>query len=145
MATSTVPVLKNQLKKNLQARVGLSGVQVTQGPPFPLPEVEFIWLGDVKGRQEWATIASPTKPKEEHYDLKVWIRVLRSNTPDDFKTAGDRAFALLAELENELRGDPSVTNTVRVAHVGEFDFQEDAGAEMNQALLEVTVHVRARI
>jgi hypothetical protein len=143
--TSTVPVFKHQLLVNLQARVGLNGVQITHGPPFPLPEPEFIWLADVDGHQDWAAINVVTKPKEETYDLTVWIKVLRSTTPDDFKTAGDRAFALMAEIEQELRGDPSVANTVRVAHVGAYKFTEDANAEFNEAILRITVHVRARI
>ena len=142
MATSTVPVFKNQLKTNLLARAGLSGVQVTHGPPLPLPETDFIWLGDVKGAQDWLAML---KTKQEHYDLTVWIRALRSTTPDDFKTAGDRVFALMAELENELRGDPTVTGTVLIAAVTGFTFREDAAAELNQANLEVFVNVMAQI
>ncbi len=138
MATSSVPAFKAQLKTNLLARAGLANVQVTHGPPFPVPEIEFIWLGDAQGTQEWAGGA---KLKSEQYDLTVWIRVLNSSTPDDFKTAGDRAFALLAELENELRGDKTVSGTVTSAEVTDFDFQEDATAEQNIAVIQTTVRV----
>lgn len=138
MSTSSVPTFKAQLKTNLLARTGLANVQVTHGPPAPVPEAEFIWLGDVRGSQDWA---AGQALKSEIYELTVWIRVLASTAPDDFKTAGDRVFALLAELENELRGDKTVTGTVTSAQVTDFDFQEDATGEQTLAVIEVTVQV----
>lgn len=142
MASSSVPSLKHQLVLNLQARPGLANVQVTHGPPLPVPEAEFIWLGDAQGTQ---TRESAGNTKLETYNLQVIVRVLSSTTADDFKTAGDRAFALMAELENELRGDKTVSGAVRDAEVTDFDFKEGANAETNEALLDVTVHVQALI
>lgn len=142
MASSTIPAMKAQLKTNLRARTVLANVQVTHGPPFPVPDAEFIWLGDVTGAQSWLAFQ---KTRKEEYDLKVWIRVLTSSSPDDYKTAGDRAFALMAELENELRGDPTVSGTVTTSELTDFDFREDATGEQTVALLEATVHVQSFI
>ena len=152
MASSTVPALKLQLRTNLLNRAGLSGVQVTYGPPTPQPgwgndinTVEYVWIGDVQGSQQWFTFTTPGGQREEDYDLKIWIAVQKATGLDDYVTAGNRAFALMAEVENELRADHTVTGTVQQAEVTGFIFIEDAKAEMNEARLEVTVHVKAII
>lgn len=142
MATSTVPAFKAALRTLLQARTGLANVQVTYGPPLPVPESEFIWLGDVQGAQDRAAMAGTTV---EQYDATVLIRVLTSTAPDDFKTAGDRAFALMAEVENCVRADQTVSGTVNTAHVTNFVFEEDAAPEQTSALISVTVQVTAYI
>jgi hypothetical protein len=142
MASSTVPAFKARLKTNLLGRAGLTGVQVTHGPPLPVPEPEFIWLADAKGTQDFMTAAAQ---RDEEYDLTIWIHVVTNSTPDDFKTAGDRAFALMAEIENELRGDRTVSGTVMQAHLTDFVFLEHGSAESQEAQIEITVHVKALI
>ena len=152
MASSTVPALKLQLRTNLAARAGLSGVQVTYGPPTPQPgwgndinTVEYVWIGDVQGTQAFSIFNASGGQRDEEYDLKIWISVTKATSPDDYQTAGNRAFALMAEIENEVRADHTVTGTVQQAEVTGFIFIEDAKAEMNEARLEVTVHVKALI
>jgi hypothetical protein len=69
MASSTIPALKIALLKQLQARPAspaCSSATATRGPE---PETEYIWLADVKGRQEAATIG--TRARNETYTLTV--------------------------------------------------------------------------
>ncbi|MEZ5101169.1 MAG: hypothetical protein R3C15_15485 [Thermoleophilia bacterium] len=144
MATSTVPTLKANLQARLQARVGLAGVQVSYGAPFPMPEPEWIWLADVEGEQEPAALGR--QRRSETFRLEVLVRVVRS-TLDDQEAATERAYALAAELENELRSDPTVGVAADfIAQIGgPFRLAEDANAEQRVASLVVTVTCRARI
>ena len=61
----------------------------------------------------WATAA---KGKSEEYDQRVVILVLREGA--DMASADARCFALYAELENYLRGDPTVNGAVIDATIG---------------------------
>ncbi len=121
MATSTIPTLKANLVVQLAARPGLSGVQVSYGPPLPNPQREYIWVGDVECDQEFATMAAPNQ-RHETYRTEVVIGVLLEGT--DTKAADDRCFALLAEMETQLRGDKSVNGAVETAMLESFRLTE---------------------
>lgn len=145
MASSTIPAFKSALLAQLAARAGLANVQVSYGYPGPVPEVEYIWLADVRGEQAIAVMGR--RSREEHYQLTVLIKTETSGVaPADQQTATERAFTLMSELENQLRTDPTVNSTVRVAQVeGPIELVELAGKEARGALLTVTVAVEQRI
>lgn len=121
MATSSVPTLKANLVTQLQARPGLSTVQISYGPPLPDPQREYIWVGDVTGDQAFATMAAPNQ-RHENYRVTVIVGVLREGV--DSKAADDRCFVLLGELETQLRGDVTVNNAVTEAHLSTFRLTE---------------------
>ena len=144
MATSTIPALKAALLSLLQARAGLSGVQVTYGMPAvsPPPRREFIALTDADGDQETAALGRTRR--EEVYRLKVLCSVLREGS--DQQSATERAFALAAEIVSALRADPSVTGTVRTALVdGPLQLEEGASDQHRTALVTLSVLCTARI
>jgi hypothetical protein len=143
MATSTIPALKLALQTQLAGRVNLAGVQISYGFPGPEPEVEYIWLADVKGQQHLATIG--TRARDETYTLTVLIKS-QNMDPADQRTATERAFALMAELEAQLRTDPTVNGSVQVAQIeGPVELVELAGDASRGALLTVSVYCKARI
>jgi hypothetical protein len=142
MATSTIPAFKSALLSRLQARAGLSGVQVTYGWPTGSVKRESIMLGGATGTQEFRTIGATQKM--ETYTLDVYITVIREGHARQ-QNADERALALMGELEDELRDDPTVNNTVLTAEVGRIDLQPMAGAETREARLTVGVNVMARI
>jgi len=145
VATSTIPTLKKNLQTLLQARAGLTGVQVSYGYPGPEPEAEYIWLADAKGDQHAATIG--TRSRNERYTLRILIYTQNSD-PADQQTPTERAFALFAEIEAQLRTDPQVNGALPsgVAQVeGPIQLTELAGAESRGALLDVSVLCTARI
>lgn len=143
MATSTVPALKANLQTQLQARGGLAGVNVTYGPPLPSPGDEYIWIGDTDGAQVFATYGSTTGLRHEEYQLQVVICVERQGT--DMKGADTRCFALLAELEAQLRADNTVNGAVTLAQVGGFKLSEIVTDMSRTAQLEVQVSCEAYI
>lgn len=113
MASSSIPALKKSLRALLAARTALSDVQVVYGAPLPNPAREFIWLGDVTGSQDWATIGHT---RVEDYDLDVLVSVAREGT--DQQAATERAFELASEIELALRADQTVSGAVTVASFG---------------------------
>src|SRR5438128_122383 len=114
MATSTIPAMKAALRTQLAGRVGLNGVQISYGYPGPVAETEYLWLADVKGEQKAATIG--TRARDERYTLTVVVYAQNSD-PRDSQTPTERAFALMAEIESQLRTDPTVNGTVLVAQI----------------------------
>lgn len=142
MATSTVTAFKAALLTQLQNRAGLSGVQVSYGWPGGAVKRESIMLGGVSGTQVFRTIGATQKMEE--YALTVYITVIREGAGRQ-QNADERALALMAEIENELRPGITVNNTVLTAELGAFDLQPMASAETRQAILTVTINVMARI
>lgn len=121
MATSSVPSVKANLVTQLQARGGLAGVQVTNGSPLPNVRREFIWVGGAEGTQDYGTYGVGGL-RQESYRLEVTISVLREGI--DAVAADTRCFALSAELESQLRSDPTVNGACMTAKVGDFRLTE---------------------
>jgi hypothetical protein len=141
VAVSTVPALKSALLGVLQARAGLSGVQVTYGWPAA-PQREFIVLYSVSGRQSFAALGHLSR--EESYELQVVISVLSQGGVQ--QTITERAFALMAEIENALRADPTVGGVVRTAELGpDYELSERDNGDVNNAAIVTHVHCTARI
>lgn len=142
MATSTVPTLKANLMTRLLARTGLTGVQVSYGIPLPDPQPEFIWLGDVDGDQYFAALGH--RAREEDYTLTVTVDVLRRDS--DQQSATERAYAIAAEIENELRDDPTVNGAVRTAEIkGRMRLSERHDDQAREAMLELSIYCQHRI
>jgi hypothetical protein len=142
VATSTVSDFKAALLSRLQNRSGLSDVQITYGWPNGAVKRESIMLGGVNGTQTFRTIGATQKMEE--YALTVYITVIREGSGRQ-QNCDERALAIMAEIENELRLGITVNNTVLTAELGAFDLQPMASAETREARLTVTINVMARI
>lgn len=142
MATSTVSEFKAALLTRLQNRSGLEGVQITYGWPSGAVKRESIMLGGVSGTQEFRTIGATQKMEE--YALTAFITVIREGAGNQ-QACDERALAIMAEVEDELRDGITVNNTVLTAELGGFDLQPMASAETREARLTVTIDVMARI
>jgi uncharacterized protein YrzB (UPF0473 family) len=142
MATSTVPTLKANLKTQLAARGGLTGVQIVYGPPSVGMQREYIWLGDADGEQVFAAMGTLN---HEEYDLQVIVDVIREG--EDEQAADARAFAIQAELENQLRSDNTVNGAVSSAQIGRFKLTENVTADgmTRTARLVTLIHCQAYI
>lgn len=99
-------------------------------------------LGGVNGTQQFRTVGATQKLEE--YALTVYITVIKEGSALQ-QSADERALALMAELENELRGDVTVGNTVLTAQASRFDLEPMASSETREARLTVTIDVMARI
>ena len=138
---STAPLMKAALLTALSARAGLSGVTVSYGAPTQGPR-EFIALSDISGTQEFAMLGHLRK--DETYTLSVYCSVLREGNMQ--QTCTERCFELAAEIEDELRTNPTVTSTVRVAQLSTpFSLEEFASDQARQSILTLGVEATERI
>lgn len=144
MATSTAPAFMNALHDGLASRTNLAAVRVNYGPALPDPGRESINILGLEGEQNWAGLG--TLAKEEVYTVQVLILVIREG--QQTQPAVERAYELLAEIENELRESstaPTMDNTVRVAAVESVNLEVGASDQTRSALLTIGVRVQARI
>jgi hypothetical protein len=144
--------LKANLLEALKLRAGLDGVQVTWGWP-KTPAKEMIALTDIRGRQEKAELGPRRRAnREESYKLEVIVKVEKQGVDQSIATL--RAYALAAELEDQLLTDSTVGGVVREAQVGgrvgdpgRFDLEEfvtsDGAGRM--AVLVIDVACQARV
>lgn len=152
MATSTIPAAIDGLLALLAARPALAGVPLYDGPPLSETSTPHrIVVGydgtdqSVDGDQEWASspYQAPTS-RDERYVIRCLAEAWTGSTT--LKSARDDAFTLLAEIEQAVRGDPTLGGAVLYAGLGGGitvqQPQTDAGA-----LCSVTFGVvcRARI
>ena len=142
-ATTTIPALRAALKTALEARSGLAGVQVSHGVPRAIAR-ESIMLGDVDFTQQAVSARGTGQhSRRENYTLALHIWV--DSQGNDQKATSDRAFALMAEIESQLRTDPSVSGTVHVAQIEGGKLEEQASDNARAALLTVNVACLGRI
>lgn len=138
---STAPAFKDALFDALAARGGLSGVTVSYGVPLGAPR-EFIALTDISGSQEFAALGQLAK--NETYVLDVYVSVLREGNQQQQCT--ERCFAIAAEIEDYLRTNPTVNNTVRVAELlSPFQLEEYGSDQARQSILTLGIQATERI
>lgn len=125
----------------LQARAGLSGVQIGYGMPPGALQREHILLGPVDATQEYRALG--TTRKFEDYTVSVFISVTREGVQQ--QQADERALALLAEVEAALRTDPTVSNTVLTAQVSRYRLEPLASESTREARITLEIETRARI
>jgi len=143
MATSTQPALKANLFAALQAWAGLKGVQIAYGWPTKKPAKEFLILGDILDDGETTAQLGTRHPREEHYTLLVTIKTEKQTVVQQIAT--ERGYAIAAELETLLRGNPTVGGAVRLAAVTGIGMTELGNDATRAAFLEIKVGCQARI
>jgi len=142
MPASTIYAMKGAFIDRLKARAGLAGVTVSWSVPTEAPGPDWILVDKAIGNQEAAALGQ--QRREEEYTLHTYVTVRRPFS-DDPRTVADRAFALASQIEDELRDDVTVNETVRVAQVSGVDLEEWADGGERGADVTVRVNVRARI
>jgi hypothetical protein len=94
------------------------------------------YLGEESGRKEsielthvqtatqvWGMIGNRRREEEYRISGLVWATVGGKNEPI-IKAARDRAFELLAEIEDFLRVDPTIGGTTKVSEVAAYPFDQ---------------------
>ena len=112
---SSVPGAKAWLLGRLQATLtddGTATFGVQYGPFGTQNPADMVWLGDTQNRQAvpWTMQGNLTGAgtMQESYDLTVNIFAYRGS--DQAQTAEQRAFTLLAGVEDVVRTDPTFGN-----------------------------------
>jgi hypothetical protein len=140
VAISTIPALKAALVTILQARAALANTLVTYGwPAAPTPEM--IILADVpEWTQAVGAMRAGGQPRDEEYLLEVACLVEHGGT--DQQVISERAFALLSEIELELRTNATVGYIVRKAEVAGPGELREYVTPGNGRRSVVTSHIR---
>jgi hypothetical protein len=106
VSTSTAPAVRAALIAALAARPGLAGVTTTYFWQGDADTQEAIYLGTTTITNDWVTMRSGRKAREEAYRIQLHLRAFK---PTDWgPTAEARAFAIIAEIENLVADDPSI-------------------------------------
>lgn len=143
MASSTVPAAKAALLALLQARPGLQGVQVEWAHPGRNIEDESLFFGTTQVPEEPATLG-PNRKRNENFTLELVVSVLERG--DEAQATEERAWALVAEIENAVRGNDTLGLSqiikAEIVHKAERNY---AGAPERVAEIVVQVKCQARI
>lgn len=147
---SSVAGFRAALVTALQARAGLSGVQVVDGFPgggdADAMQLESIWLGDANTQTvEIPVMRAGTKKVDEIYVQDVVVQVLKTEGETQ-AAANSRAVALLAELQQALAAQPDISTEIFEAQLvgwkfvtGQLPGQSGHGARFD---CQVRVHAR---
>ena len=108
--TWTMPLYVTAFRDALRARPGLVGVQIMSAPiDKAIIELEAITVVDVDAEEEERTMGNPTQGRDETYFLEGVLQVLASGEGEDAAVeARDRAAAIFAEVETEIRENPDM-------------------------------------
>ena len=147
MGTSTIPAVLDELKTALELRAGLVGVtvfsahmgdEVTRAP-------EAIVLGlDVPFEQNFASLGAQSR--DEEYTIEGVVLTTQPGAGEDAaKAARDRAFYIVAEIEDQLRADAKLGERALWAGFGTGRFQQGTGDRTRIAAIEFGIKVKARI
>lgn len=135
---TTAPATKRALITILNARAGLSGVQVAYGYLNDSAQLqdENINVGKVRFNQEWGALGN--RRREESYRVELIIVVKREG--DDQQGTEERMWAVLAEVEQALRADPTLGGAVRVSELteGDQDNWPDSEGWFSQVTAQIT-------
>lgn len=114
----------------LRANIASAKVQVTSGYMGEDSErKESIQLTDVSSAtQAWGMLGNRRRDEEYTINGLVWAMVAGKNETV-IKAARDRAFELLAEIEDFLRLDPTIGATTKVSELSAYPFEQGANAD----------------
>lgn len=118
--TSTVPALKAALKTAITSQAG--SVQVSRHWPGPTTEQEGIYIGDVSGSSEIDSIKTGRQRRKEQYAVTIICQTFYAGaTSADADDSEDRAYALMAHVENAVAADADVGASVKWSELTRWD------------------------
>jgi hypothetical protein len=153
--TSTVPAFLDALKTALEARAAIPGnplapigerpaVTIATAPSGDADPLEAVELIGARETQEWGAIGH--RRRNEEYTVGAVVFIVRRGAGEArAKEARDRAYAILAELEDTLRTDPGVSGTVRQSQITEIVLDQDFNDNGRWAALGITIEVKAEL
>lgn len=145
---SAAPAVKAALYARCQALYA-DPVQVCYGHPGTDQEDDIVSVAGARSTQDVATM-TPNRPREESLDVDVVFSVYRGGGPESQQVATERAYALLALLEDYLKTtDYTLAGTVRLARVTSHVLAEsddpDVLAQGRVSEITATVTCQVRI
>ena len=139
---SVVQTVRSNLKTQLDARSGLSGVSVFKYAPLDqAPKKEMIYLGDANSGLEFQSFGSVY---EEQIDLKVFVYVMNAGAGDSVAgTVETRAIALANEVIDQLSDDATINGAVIVSRMRNMTIENTLSDEGRICLIEMDIEAEA--
>lgn len=146
MTTTAQPTAEDATLTLLQANVTLAGLSGGQGAPQmgqPAdPHPEHVWVRD-ETEITLAPILTGGTRAEEQESFLVRIDVFVANVGQDWKAARDRVHVLVAIVQEIIRANVRLTNTVQYAFVERIHRLPAQIGERTGALATVDVRCEA--
>lgn len=141
--TSSIPDVLDTLQTALSARSGLVGVQVVSGPlPAGDTQPESIQLDGTDGFVEWGSFGNLRR--QEEYEIIGLVYIEKPGAGEDvIRSARDRAFEILGEIESYLTANHKLGGIVAASRISSIAFDQGAspsGARV--ARITFTVEIR---
>jgi hypothetical protein len=143
MQPSSIPRVKSALVTALESATW-PGARPTVSWGWPRGDHrEMVLVGDtLSSSQRWSHLGA--RLREEDYTLEVVISVLHPG--DTQQEATERAFALLAVIEETLRSGPNLDLPgITFAEIADPDLAEAPADEGYAAVIVTGIHVTGRI
>jgi len=141
---SVVQTVRDNLKTQLSARAGLSGVSVFKYAPVDqAPKTEMIYLGDASSSIDFLAMGSVY---EEDLDLKVFIYVMRAGAGDSVAgTVEARAIALANEVIDQLNDDSTINGAVIVSRIRNLNLENTVTDEGRISIIQLDLEAEATL
>jgi hypothetical protein len=141
---------KQALVAALDARAGLSGVQVAYEYPMPQPEPQAIWLAGAEAELDVPVARAGRRKVQEEYTVTLVAQVLMQQGEGQ-EAADLAALALLQEVQQELADNPQTTPEIMWAELRGWahsvgPFGDASGGNVSRgSRFEIRIGVRARL
>jgi len=139
---SKIKTMRDNLKTQLSARGGLSGVQIFKFPPVDeAPKSEFIFFENASSTMDFETFG---KTYSEDLDLTVYCYALKAGAGDNVAgSARDRALELAQEIIDQLATDSTINSAVLVSKVRSFTEENGLSDEGRFCQIEMQIEAEA--
>ncbi|MFQ5502958.1 MAG: hypothetical protein ACE5EQ_11775 [Phycisphaerae bacterium] len=145
--TSILGTALDNLRTQLVARAGLSGVRVETGQLGELEEAEVISLSRATVDHEAFAMGGI---RRETITITGFIDVARpgqitGTANASAKAARDRALAIVAEIEDQLEDDDTLSGVVKDARFGGYEYTDSATDTGHHAHVEFTIQAEEHL
>ena len=143
--TSQLHVVKNAIVDGLAMRAGLAGVQVASAYLGKDTKAESIQIGvGDELNQSWSQIGN--RERQEDMIIRGIVWVMKPGADEAvIRTTRARAVALMAEIEDFLRVDPSIGGLVKVSEIVPKSCTEHANPDGRMCQVDFDVHTMNRL
>jgi hypothetical protein len=150
MASSKWQDLRAALVTAITARLttqSITGVIVTAFPPLGDAAIsDRVYMGRIRVTQEPLTMGGTGRQVGEDIEVDVFVEAPhRGGDNDDLTTAESRAETIFSAVENALRTDSDVNNTLMFAEVTSFEIVPNVTAEWVGVTVEAVITGQSNI
>lgn len=122
---TTAAEAKARIIALLQAATEMNGVQVQPKGPVRESDVapQMLYLGRIRGDQEWAALGKLTR--HESYTIDLFIRTWVAEAAGSELDTDTRCWEIFSDMETVLRGDPDLGGLLQ-GNIQVKSFEQDS-------------------